>query len=102
MIHYLIHAGSIPDLAPHYLWNENDRLVKWCKAKLVMKLKNFLETDMRRRAEKKSLIRNIETDKPEGRRHAELIKWCSFFFLLKIIVNFPAFSQDFPTLSSEA
>jgi hypothetical protein len=76
IVYQLIHAGIIPDPAPHYLWDEVDSLVSWYKEELVVKLNSLLEEENRMRHRGKTLIRRMATNKPPGNQHEDLIKWC--------------------------
>jgi hypothetical protein len=76
MIHQLIHAGIIPDPAPHYLWDEVDPLIAWYKEELISRLNVLLDGENRLRHRAKTLIRHMSTVRGEGRQHVYLIKWC--------------------------
>jgi hypothetical protein len=76
MIHQLIHAGIIPDPAPHYLWDEVDPLIAWYKEELISRLNVLLDGENRLRHRAKTLIRHMSTVRGEGRQHVYLVKWC--------------------------
>jgi hypothetical protein len=76
MVYQLIHAGIIPDPAPHYLWDEINPLISWYIDELLVKLNSLLEEENRMRNRTKTLIRRMATNKPPGNQHEDLIKWC--------------------------
>jgi hypothetical protein len=76
MIHHLIHAGIIPDPAPHYLWDEVDPLIAWYKEELIFRLNGLLDEENRLRYRAKTLMRHMSTVRGEGLQHVDLIKWC--------------------------
>jgi hypothetical protein len=76
MVYQLIHAGIIPDPAPHYLWDEINPLISWYKDELLIKLNSLLEEENRMRNRTKTLIRRMATNKPPGNQHEDLVKWC--------------------------
>jgi hypothetical protein len=69
MIHQLIHAGIIPDPAPHHLWDEVDPLIAWYKEELITRLNVLLDGENRLRHRAKTLIRHMSTVRGEGRQH---------------------------------